>query len=139
MKTKIIPVLAILCLTAVVMTGCNKGPKKIPITGSVKVAGEPVDSGSITFVPADGQGPSDGARIVDGQFSAEVTPGEKTLKVYGTKIVGQVEADPVLNPGVMSNKYEDIPAKVFTEEIKVTIEKKNQVVDIEYSGDGAAK
>ena len=47
--------------------------------------------------------------------------------------------DPVLNPGVMSNKYEDFPAKVFQEEITVKIEKKGQVVEIKYSGAGSAK
>ena len=103
------------------------------------VADETVDSGSITFDPADGQGPSDGARIENGKFEADVTTGEKLVKVNGTKIVGQFEADPLANPGVMSNKYEDFPAKVLQEEIRVTIEKKDQVVEIKYSGDGPAK
>ena len=139
MKNKFLAILAILCLVSVVATGCDKGPKKVPITGSVMVGDELVETGSITFDPADGQGPSDGARILNGKFEAEVTTGEKIVKAYGSKVVGQVEMDPVLNPGVMSNKYEDFPAKVFQEEIKVKIEKKNQVVEVKFSGDGPAK
>ena len=136
MKNKFFLVLSILALCSIVIVGCNRGPKKVQITGTVKVADELVDTGSITFDPADGQGPSDGARITDGAFTAEVTPGEKIVKVNGSKVVGQFEADPLANPGVMSNKYEDFPPKVFKEEIKVTIEKKGQVVDIQYSGEG---
>ena len=139
MKSKLFAILAILSLVSVVAIGCDKGPKKVPITGTVMVGDELVETGSITFEPADGQGPSDGARILNGQFEAEVTTGEKRVKAYGSKVVGQIESDPVLNPGVMSNKYEDFPAKVFQEEIKVTIEKKNQVVEIKYSGNGPAK
>ena len=139
MKSKLFAILAILSLVSVVAIGCDKGPKKVPITGTVMVGDELVETGSITFDPADGQGPSDGARILNGKFEAEVTTGEKRVKAYGSKVVGQIESDPVLNPGVMSNKYEDFPAKVFQEEIKVTIEKKNQVVEIKYSGNGPAK
>ncbi len=139
MKSKLFAILAILSLVSVVAIGCDKGPKKVPITGTVMVGDELVETGSITFDPADGQGPSDGARILNGQFEAEVTTGEKRVKAYGSKVVGQVEMDPVLNPGVMSNKYEDFPAKVFQEEITVKIEKKNQVVEIKYSGNGPAK
>ena len=139
MKSKLFAILAILSLVSVVAIGCDKGPKKVPITGTVMVGDELVETGSITFDPADGQGPSDGARILNGKFEAEVTTGEKRVKAYGSKVVGQVEMDPVLNPGVMSNKYEDFPAKVFQEEITVKIEKKNQVVEIKYSGNGPAK
>ena len=139
MKSKLFAILAILSLVSVVAIGCDKGPKKVPITGTVMVGDELVETGSITFDPVDGQGPSDGARILNGQFEAEVTTGEKRVKAYGSKVVGQVEMDPVLNPGVMSNKYEDFPAKVFQEEITVKIEKKNQVVEIKYSGNGPAK
>ena len=139
MKSKLFAILAILSLVSVVAIGCDKGPKKVPITGTVMVGDELVETGSITFDPVDGQGPSDGARILNGQFEAEVTTGEKLVKAYGSKVVGQIESDPVLNPGVMSNKYEDFPAKVFQEEITVKIEKKNQVVEIKYSGNGPAK
>ena len=139
MKNNLFAILAGVCLVSVVTTGCDTGPKKVPTTGTVMVGDELVETGSITFDPADGQGPSDGARILNGQFEAEVTTGEKRVKAYGSKVVGQVEMDPVLNPGVMSNKYEDFPAKVFQEEITVKIEKKNQVVEIKYSGNGPAK
>ena len=139
MKNKFFVALALLCAIPLFISGCNKGPKKVHITGSVTVAGETVETGSITFDPVDGQGPSEGGTIVNGKFEADVTTGEKRVKAYGSKVVGQFEADPTLNPGVMTNKYEDFPAKAFQEEITVKIEKKDQVVDVSFSGEGAKK
>lgn len=138
MKNNLCVALVALCACSLLFVGCNKGPKKVHVTGTVMVGEEVVDSGTITFDSVGG-GPSDGGRIVDGKFEADVTTGEKIVKAYGTKVVGEFEPDPVLNPGVTAKKFEDFPAKVFTEEIKVTIEKKNQVVEIKYSGQGKQK
>ena len=56
------------------------------MTGSVSYEGQPVESGSITFLPADGQGPSAGAAITGGQYRVdEITPGEKTVQIVGLK------------------------------------------------------
>lgn len=56
------------------------------VTGSVSYEGQPVESGSITFLPADGQGPSAGAAISGGQYRVdEITPGEKTVQIVGLK------------------------------------------------------
>lgn len=128
-----------LCLCTVLMVGCNKGPKKVLITGSVTVAGETVETGAITFEGVDGQSMSEGGPIKDGKFECEVTTGEKKVKCLGSKIVGTFNPDP-LYPDKVANKLEDFPAKAFTEEIKITIEnKKNQVFDIAYTGEGAQK
>lgn len=130
---------ALLCAcVAFVCVGCGpKGPKKVEISGMVTVDGEPVGKGSIRFKPADGQGPTDGGRIVDGKFTAEVTTGEKILVVDGSKVVGQFEADPVLNPGVMSDQLEMYPGMPFKQEKKITVEKKGQTFEIDYVTDEA--
>jgi len=42
--------------------------------------------GNITFLPADGKGPSAGAAITDGQFHVDgLTPGKKIVQVVGEK------------------------------------------------------
>ena len=139
MTNKFFAAAVALSLCVVFVCGCGpKTPKKVAITGTVKVAGELVEMGKITFDPADGQGMSDGGTIVDGKFECEVTPGEKILNVYGSKVVGTFNPDP-LYPDKVANKYEDFPAKVWTEEIKVTVTKKGENFDIEYTGEGAPK
>ena len=77
-----------------------------------------------------------GAPIKDGAFEADVPPGEKILSVYGSKVVGEFVPDS-LYPDKKAKKYEDFPPKVWTEEKRVTVEnKKNQVFDVEYTGEG---
>ncbi len=133
---------AMLALTvcAFCALGCGpKKPKMVVVTGSVKVAGELVETGLITLKPADGQGMDCGGTITDGKFEIETTPGEKRIQAYGSKVVGTFNPDP-LYPDKVANKLEDFPAKVFTEEIKITVEdKKNQNFDIEFTGEGAQK
>lgn len=126
--------IALLCAcVACACVGCGqKGPKKVQIRGVVTVDGEPVDKGSVRFKPADGVGPTDGGRIIDGKFEAEVTTGEKILIVDGSKVVGQIEADPVLNPGQMSDELEMYPGMPFKQEKRITVEKKGQTFDIDY-------
>jgi hypothetical protein len=61
-------------------SGC--GGAGATVTGAVTYEGEPVKSGYVTFAPADGQGPTVGAAITDGRYTAEkVPPGPKVVKV----------------------------------------------------------
>lgn len=133
MNRKIFTAALVLCVGAFFFVGCDKGPKKVEITGTVTVDGEPVGKGTIQFDSTDGVGGSDGAAINDGKFTCQLTTGEKKVKVNGSKVVGQFEADPVLNPGKMSDQLEDYEGFPFHQEKTVVIEKKGQVVDLDYS------
>ncbi|MBQ2789436.1 MAG: formylglycine-generating enzyme family protein [Thermoguttaceae bacterium] len=106
--------------------------KKVSISGVVTVDGEPVDKGSIRFKPADGQGPTDDAQIVDGKFEAEVSTGEKILVVDGVKVDGQYEPDPTFNPGLCADKLEMYPGMPFKQEKKISVKKKGQIFEIDY-------
>lgn len=71
------------------VAGCGGESKNtIKVSGNVTVEGAPVEKGSITFVPADGNTTSAGGVIVDGKYTADVPPGEKKVMVLGTKVVG---------------------------------------------------
>ncbi|MDD3470584.1 MAG: hypothetical protein PHE53_11500 [Thermoguttaceae bacterium] len=95
-----------LCLP---LTGCGNGVNKVPISGTIKIGDEFPDAGVIQFDPADGAGPSDGAQIEPGgKFTAEVTAGEKIVRVRAAKWVGEFVPDPVLNPGKKVKKPKDL-------------------------------
>ena len=133
-KRMIIACVALVCCATLAL-GCNKGPKKVHITGTVTVNGETVDQGAITFIAKDGSGLKDGGKIVDGAFEADVTTGEKTVQVYGSKKTGnKVKPDPTLNPDLEVDEVKDFPPATFKEEKTVNIEKKGQVVDVSYGG-----
>lgn len=75
---KIFSALALAALASV-LAGCGAAN---PVTGAVTYDGQPVAKGSITFVPADGKGPSSGGAIENGRYSIEdVPPGEKIVQI----------------------------------------------------------
>jgi hypothetical protein len=76
-----------------VCTGCSGGGgDEIPkheVSGTVTLKGQPLAEGTISFVPADGQGPTAGAAIQEGQYTAQVPPGPKRVEIHAVKVVGQ--------------------------------------------------
>ena len=83
------------------------------VKGSVTFKGQPVKSGSISFVPADSKGPSLGTRIKDGQYSlknsADNAGGKKYVQITCTYETGQkVPAGPPEPPGTMVDQIKSI-------------------------------
>jgi hypothetical protein len=63
-------------------TGCGS---KSAVSGRVTVGGQPVESGFVTFFPADDKGQSVGGEIVQGEYSIDIiTPGKKRVLVHIT-------------------------------------------------------
>ncbi|MFO7905620.1 MAG: hypothetical protein ACQESR_05460 [Planctomycetota bacterium] len=88
----------ILAFGVMCVLGCGPQKEEYKVTGEVTVDGEPVDRGSISFVPEDGTGATGGGIIEDGKYEAMVPPGDKIVKVSGFRVTGQGAADPDLNP-----------------------------------------
>jgi hypothetical protein len=58
------------------------------VSGEVTYEGQPVNDGTITFLPADGKGPSAGGPIKQGKFEVQgLAPGPKVVEVIATKPV----------------------------------------------------
>jgi len=61
------------------IAGCGS---KSSVSGRVTIGGQPVESGFVTFFPADDKGQSVGTEIVQGENSIDViTPGKKRVLV----------------------------------------------------------
>ena len=78
----------LLCTIAITLGGCSRS-NLATVTGGVTVDGAPAKVGAISFFAVDGQAPSAGAPIVDGKFTARVTPGLCTVQIRVSKIVGK--------------------------------------------------
>jgi hypothetical protein len=79
------------------LVGCGDSIETVPVKGNVTVDGEPVPSGSISFVSKDGSAVTGGGVITNGAYEANVPPGDKWVMVLATKVVGQeaeYEGDP---------------------------------------------
>jgi hypothetical protein len=69
-----------LALAVLVLAGC--GENGIKITGNATLDREPVESGSIAFIPDDGKGPTVGGGVEAGKFTVTgLTPGKKRVQL----------------------------------------------------------
>jgi hypothetical protein len=83
-------VLAVGC----VVVGCggsDKPFKTARLAGTVKLDGEPIANGTISFVPEDGQTPTTGAIIQSGKYSAEVPLGRKKIMISAVQATGRMQ------------------------------------------------
>jgi hypothetical protein len=49
-----------------------------------------VKKGVISFLPADGQGPSCGCAVADGWYKAQLTPGKKNVRIVEMKVYDHI-------------------------------------------------
>lgn len=107
------------------LSGCGDpagGVVTVPIAGTVTMEGEPLESGSLTLSPADGQGATAGAVIQKGKFSAKVPPGSKLVQISSSKVVGQQKALDDPNDHRMIDIVEDRVAPEFNISSTLTCE-----------------
>jgi hypothetical protein len=93
--------------TVTSLSGCSDPyPGLLEVTGSVKLAGEPLKDGSISFAPVDGRGTQSGAPIVNGSYALPRPNGLKAGK-YLVRITagdGRTPAnEEAANPGGSTN------------------------------------
>lgn len=68
------------------LAGCGQSTGSVE--GEVTYDGQPVENGTITFLPADGKGPQVGGKILNGRYTvADVPPGPKVVQVDAVKAV----------------------------------------------------
>jgi hypothetical protein len=81
--------LALLAFALFVLVGCF-GKRTAQVTGTVLVDGQPLEKGSISFIPADGKGSTAGGDIKDGKYSvAQVSPGTMKVQIRYPRVSGK--------------------------------------------------
>jgi hypothetical protein len=74
-----------------VCSGCHHG--QCPVSGEVTFGGKPVEDGTISFEPADGQGSTTGGKIMAGKYEitgdAAPWPGKKIVRIFGVQKTGR--------------------------------------------------
>ncbi len=83
-------------------SGCGGG--KVAVSGEVRVNGQSLDEGTISFRPADGAGPSLGGAITMGRYdialAAPNAAGKKLVSITGIRRTGRrIPAGPPEPPG----------------------------------------
>jgi hypothetical protein len=80
-----------LFLALTLFCGCGGSPFS-DVSGNVSFDGQPVNKGSISFLPADGRGPTAAAVIEQGRFSVRVLPGEFKVQICSYRKIGERHA-----------------------------------------------
>jgi len=112
------------------LIGC--GSKGITVKGKVVFDGEPVATGSITFMPVDGNAPTGGGAITKGAYSVNLTPGNYKVQIFGTRVTGTMIAGPdEVDAGQEREIVEEyIPDKYNTKTtLKADLQKSNRSLD----------
>jgi hypothetical protein len=119
-KVKFIPVF--LFATALLSSeGC--GNSGLQVEGKVTFDGADVESGSISFEPADGKGRDFGGLIKDGKFKIVsppgIEPGAKIVRITAARKTGRkIPAGPPSPPDVMVDEIVSAP-KEYNENTKL--------------------
>ena len=127
-------------LMCALVAGCSSAKKdEVEVTGSVTIDGQPVPQGVVQFIAKDGQTPTGGGVIKDGKYVAKVPPGEKTVLVLGTKVVGTT-SDPDMPGSAPQDKLETVTPPQYNAEhltpLKETITDSQQNIDFKLTKDG---
>ncbi len=116
-----------------VFAGC--GPTTGTISGTVTVSGKPVESGIISFTPADGKGAPVTVDIQNGKYAAQAVAGAKLVQISAPVVTGQ---RPEYNgPGapMIDITEESVPAK-YNSETELTLEMKPGVNQKDWAVEG---
>ena len=76
----------VLLVILVVLAGCGGGSIG-EVSGTVKVDGEPLKTGAILFVPADGKTQTAGGNIEDGRYSVKVPVTVMKVSITAPKVL----------------------------------------------------
>ena len=97
------------------ITGCGAHTNRADVTGSVRLDGQAVQSGSITFLPTAGnKGPTAGAVIVDGRYGIDAAKGPflgaNLVELHSSRKTGRKVPTPMLPDQLADEVLEVFPA-----------------------------
>jgi hypothetical protein len=124
--------------------GSDGGPPRGTVTGTVTIDGQPLDVGSITFIPTgETKGPVAGGEIKDGVYmiANSVCVGTNRVEIRGRKKTGRtIRPIPPAPPDMVIDELVDAtPARFNTESIlTATINPGTNEVDFPLKADARA-
>jgi hypothetical protein len=111
----------LLALLGLTTTGCDRGPARGTVKGTVTLDGQTVDGGVITFVPANGDTQPEAATISAGEYAVTMPLGEKRVEIYWAPSAAKAPDTPTQGraPNVHRTPTKNTPQS----ELKHTVEK----------------
>jgi hypothetical protein len=121
------------------LAGCGRSGGLIAISGTVSYDGQRIEKGIVTFVPADGKGPTAAAVIADGKYSVKVAAGRKLVRIEAYKVLGQHPYSKY-NPRIVVDQKQILPPRYNTKsELACDISSSNRTCDFALEKSDAAR
>ena len=79
----------LLLFVLVGVIGCPGASSQGEVDGTVTLDGMPLKEGDVRFVRVDGKSQTASAKIIDGQFTAQVPTGEMRVEISAPKVIGK--------------------------------------------------
>lgn len=126
------------CLVLAI-AGCSSrdypGPKRFPLTGKVAYNGTPVDFGSISFLPKDGEQRVSGGLIENGNYTVSeaqgANAGQYRVEIRWNKLTGKKYRDPDSGE-MLDERKEALPPRFHAQsELSVEVTEKQTRFDFE--------
>lgn len=97
-------------LVGILVSGCSQGRDMGEVNGSVTVNGQPLEEGSIRFIPLDGNKPASGGIIRDGSFSVQVPVAKQRVEIAANvvdeeKTPPNATADQIVMKKIVPDRY----------------------------------
>jgi hypothetical protein len=102
---------AVLCISG--CSGDSEMPK-VKVKGVVTYNGDVLSEGAIKFSPISGDGPTTGAVIEEGNYSAEVPPAPMRVEITSPRVTGTRKAYDTPDSPMVDITEEMIPARYNT-------------------------
>lgn len=104
------------------------------VSGQVLVDGKPAERGSVAFAPVNGDGPTAGAEIQAGRYTAMVALGKNKVEIRVPKVVGSQKLYDTPDSPVQDILEEILPAKYNDQtELEIDVERGKNSKDWEVS------
>jgi hypothetical protein len=119
-----------LLVVLVVLAGCG-GESMGQVSGTVKVDGEPLKTGAITFIPVDGKTQTAGGNIEAGRYSVKKVPVTvMKIEIRAPKVIGTKKLYPTPDSETRPLTAEVLPARYNDQtELKLDVKSGTNVKD----------
>ena len=119
-------------IAVVLIVGCQRGPAKGLVKGSVTLDGKPLDAGIVRFVPIDGKGAASTAPVAEGAFQLDVEIGPKKVEFSAPKVMGTYKVYDTPESPTANNVEELLPTRYnVATELTLEVKKGEQAASFE--------
>ncbi len=125
-------------LIPLLLSGCGRSDALVTIRGTVTFDGEPVQDGSISLMPVDGADITGGGMVRNGSFTAESSPGEMAVQLYGHRTVQKDNpTQEEIERGLATDRVEYLPVEYNQQsKLRIVVSPSDRRFDFELNSQG---